>query len=234
MARKLTQQVAIAVLVALACGFPLAIACGPAFPFATFISEHPDLPLDGYAAGNLGVVLPSYRPSYLAVAYRYFENRPFSPDEQSQMVSAWNARLYAYVGGPDTSSPGANAGPVFDTYAGPSGQGFGFQNIPVCLEDAFETAEKTREDRIQQFGADSPAGASWLERNRQSSATVRTGRPGRCPARQIRVCRSSSEKTATIKSPQPIFTPAISMRLRRGFWRLLEIQAHPGGRPQLW
>ncbi len=160
MAQRLTIRLALALLALSACTFPLAIACGPAFPTATFISGHPDLPLDGYAAGNLGVVLADYSPSYLAVAYRYFENRPFDRDEQSQLVSAWNARLYAYVDGSNSSSQGANAGPVFDVYARSNGQGW--LESPNCLEDAFETAEKTREDRIRQFGAASGAVASWL------------------------------------------------------------------------
>lgn len=159
MAQRLMAKGALVLLVAFACLAPLAIACGPDFPTAAFVSDHPDLPLDDYAEGNLGIVLPSYKPSYLAVAYRYFENRPFDADEQIQLVSAWNARLYGYLGGSNTSSV-VNVGPVFDASAGGLGD---FQEIPNCLQDAFETAEKTREDRIRQLGADSPAVASWLE-----------------------------------------------------------------------
>lgn len=159
MAQRLTLQVAMGLPVAFACMLPLAIACGPVFPTAAFISEHPDLPLDGYAAGNLGVVMPTYSPSYLAVAYRYFENRPFDRDEQSQMVSAWEARLRSHADSSATSQ-GAGAGPVFDIYATPNGQGW--EEYPNCLADAFQTAERTREDRIRQLGAESAGLSSWL------------------------------------------------------------------------
>jgi hypothetical protein len=60
-----------------------AVACGPYFPEAVFVeSTHPDSPED-FAAGRLGIVQPSYSPSYLAVAYRYFSGRTLDASEQS-------------------------------------------------------------------------------------------------------------------------------------------------------
>jgi hypothetical protein len=45
--------------------------CGPFFDVAYFsYSLHPDLPLEPYAAGTLGVLQPAYARSYLYVAFR--------------------------------------------------------------------------------------------------------------------------------------------------------------------
>jgi len=142
--------VVLASLVAFVCVLPLAVACGPDFPQVTFISEPPDPPLEGYASGNLGVVVPSYDPSYLAVAYRYFVGQPFDAAERGRLVDMWNARLYAYVGGPSAASS--------VVFATPSNS---FESYPNCLADAARTADETRNDRIRQFGANSAAVASW-------------------------------------------------------------------------
>jgi len=162
MAQGLTFRAILALLAAFVCLLPLAIACGPVFPTATFVSAHPDLPLEGFAAGNLGVLLPEYSPSYLAVAYRYFENRPFSRDEQSQLVRAWDGQLYAHVDSYNAvlqaSISRRNDVPTAPVY---SVTGQGFQSFGNCLADAIETADRTRQERARQFGENSPAVASW-------------------------------------------------------------------------
>jgi hypothetical protein len=46
--------------------------CGPFVERAIFTyTVHPDLPLTGYAQGQLGILQPTYARSYLYVAYRY-------------------------------------------------------------------------------------------------------------------------------------------------------------------
>src|SRR5262245_11422051 len=58
-------------------------ACGPFFNEAFFtFSVHPDLPLDKFAAGQLGVIQAKYARSYLYVAYRYFAGTGFDTEEQ--------------------------------------------------------------------------------------------------------------------------------------------------------
>src|SRR5690349_17264777 len=69
-------------------------ACGPSFNEAIFtFTVHPDFPLDRYAAGDLGVLQPTYARSYLLVAYRYLAGVGFDTEEQKQMVSLWRHRL---------------------------------------------------------------------------------------------------------------------------------------------
>jgi hypothetical protein len=75
---------------------PTVMACGegPESAESIFIqSDRPDLPFDKYAAGELGVVQPSYSQSYLVVAYRYFSGNALDASEQSQLVALWNHYL---------------------------------------------------------------------------------------------------------------------------------------------
>ncbi|HXH49679.1 MAG TPA: hypothetical protein VNM47_10055 [Terriglobia bacterium] len=61
-------------------------ACGPFFPQIIFINTvHPDLPVGEFAAGNLGIIQPTYGTIYLYVAYRNLAGRPLSPDEQTAL-----------------------------------------------------------------------------------------------------------------------------------------------------
>src|SRR5262249_7695345 len=69
-------------------------ACGPSSNDAIFtFTVHPDFPLDRYAAGDLGVLQPTYARSYLYVAYRYLAGAGFDAEEQKEMVSLWRHRL---------------------------------------------------------------------------------------------------------------------------------------------
>src|SRR6516225_6342316 len=73
---------------------PRAGACGPYFEEAIFTRpDHPDDPLSGFAAGQLGVIQPSYARSYLVVAYRYLSGPPLTATEQQDAVALWNERL---------------------------------------------------------------------------------------------------------------------------------------------
>ncbi len=55
--------------------------------------RHPDLPLEQFAAGRLGLIKPSWATSYRYVAYRYILGLGFDPAEQKALVAMWNARL---------------------------------------------------------------------------------------------------------------------------------------------
>src|SRR5690349_24507357 len=67
------------------------MACGPEFSPPVLTQEsRPDGPPDAYAAGRLGVVLPTYVHSHLVIAYRYLSGKPLSPAEQRQFVALWN------------------------------------------------------------------------------------------------------------------------------------------------
>lgn len=87
-------SIAFVLVVALILPPPPAAACGPFFPVTIFIQRnHPDLPLENFAAGSLGVLQPTYASSYLAVAYRYLSYGSFDASEQQQLVALWAHRL---------------------------------------------------------------------------------------------------------------------------------------------
>jgi len=74
----------------------LALPAGNRFtlPYGVFsYDSHPDRSLEDYAAGDLGIVLPTYARSYLYVAYRYLEGTPFTSEEQAALVDTWKVRL---------------------------------------------------------------------------------------------------------------------------------------------
>ena len=78
----------------------LAYDCGFFDDIAFFTySIHPDLPLDRYARGQLGVLEPGYARSYLYVAYRYLAGSGLTAGEQSAALALWNERLGASEGG---------------------------------------------------------------------------------------------------------------------------------------
>src|SRR5215831_20648894 len=63
--------------------------CGPTSlqPIFSFESS-PDLPFMEFAAGNIGIVKPSFGRKTLVIAYRYLNGGSFSQEEQAQLVSA--------------------------------------------------------------------------------------------------------------------------------------------------
>ncbi len=148
MARRLIQ-VCLSALAVVGLIVSVAIACGPFFPEATFIeSSHPDS-LNGFAAGRLGILQSSYSISYLVVAYRYLSGRPFDPDGQKRLLALWDKYLNPQVE--------QTASARFATTGG------GYQSYQNCLSDALETADRTRQARSQQFGAESVAFTSWSQ-----------------------------------------------------------------------
>jgi tetratricopeptide (TPR) repeat protein len=158
-----------------------AFACGPFFPITIFIqSRHPDLPLEKYAAGEIGIVQPSYSTSYLVVAYRHFSGQSFDASEQQQLVALWNHHLN---GENQTAGNKVKTGQeiwadTWDELSGlpahqraqqPKTERHGrigniddYQNFDNCLDDAFRTAARTLRDRAQRFGSESAAVQSWL------------------------------------------------------------------------
>lgn len=161
---------------------PPAFACGPFFPVTIFIQgKHPDLPLAKYAAGNLGVVQPSYARSYLVVAYRYFSGGTFTAAEQKQLVGLWAHRLDReedWVGKSESdaaskwlearSEIGAEGNPSYVKKDGRSlpnwseagSRMFEYDN---CSEDAFQTAMQTLRVRAKKFGPGSEVVRNWIE-----------------------------------------------------------------------
>jgi len=64
------------------------------FPLsATFVSQNqPDPPLTHFAAGRLGLILPSWNDTYLYAAYRYLAGPGFNAEEQKVLRGAARAQ----------------------------------------------------------------------------------------------------------------------------------------------
>src|SRR5205807_10276729 len=84
MFRKIVSRVFLcaAFVVSFFCVAPVLQSCseGPE-PFSDFFL-HPDVPLEKYAVGRLGIVQPTFSRPYLAVAYLYSAGVPLTQHDQ--------------------------------------------------------------------------------------------------------------------------------------------------------
>ncbi len=111
MRRKLFRLV-VSVLVAAAVVIPILWACAPGGPSLAFTWKvHPDLPLNGFARGNLGIIQPTYARSYLVVAYRYMTGSALTRTEQRGALELWDHRLHGGVLLPPAPKATQQAGP---------------------------------------------------------------------------------------------------------------------------
>ena len=162
-----------------------AYACGPFFPQTVFTHKlHPDFPLTDYAAGNLGVLQPTYARSYLYVAYRYLNGIGFDQNEQKALLTLWDERLKPkWVNDQEwinewlkarTTIP--NVGPAsikmpyhrWRTYSN-------YSSYENCLQDTFRSATQTLEQRKKTFGQDSTELREWVKGQDQVLANCREG-----------------------------------------------------------
>lgn len=161
---------------------PPAQACGPFFAVTVFIQRiHPDLPLEKFAAGELGIVQPSYPRSYLFAAYRYFVGKGFDPAEQQQLVTLWKKRLQIGEFTPDwltdiTKSP-KHVFPIDEwlqalqevtgeaprELSNSAESRSSYAAYQVCGDDAFRTAAATLRARAKEFGPRSEATQEWVQ-----------------------------------------------------------------------
>jgi len=146
-------------------------SCGPFFARAAFTyTVHPDFPLEKFAAGELGVLQPTYARSYLVVAYRYLTGTGFNAAEQQALVALWRARLVSTVEANAEEWPkvwlevrskvpgiaSVSSINVFRSW----GQ---FSNYLNCPEDAFKTAASTLHRLQERFGPESSAVRAWVQ-----------------------------------------------------------------------
>jgi hypothetical protein len=183
-------------LVALLSQAPLAFACGPFSLDAVFsFTVHPEYPLEKFAAGDIGVVQPSYARSYLYAAYRYFNGAHFDQTQQQALLDLWHDRLDLRWDAGDEQAiktwlsarqkvSGLAATPpkieVFRNREKPND----YESYLNCQNDAFEKAAATLEARIARFGADSAAMKQWVEGQDQVFANCSEGQhiPAELPA----------------------------------------------------
>lgn len=177
---------AIALLAVILLQAPLSLACGPFSLNAVFsFSVHPEYPLEKFAAGEIGIVQPSYARSYLFVAYRYFKGDRFNQAEQQALVDLWHERLnHRWESGEEQAVKAwlDARGKLSGVVAAPKIEVFRNREKPNeyesylnCQNDAFETAAATLEARISRFGSDSAALKQWVEAQDQVFANCSEG-----------------------------------------------------------
>jgi hypothetical protein len=145
------------------------MSCGPFFNQAIFTDSRRPASLERFAAGELGVVQPTYPRSMLFAAYRALEGKPLTKPEQEHTLALWRHRLPA-LGEPERDQaskqwldararvPGVE--PINEI--NPSLVAKNYASFLNCTDDAFFNAANTLEQRIQKFGADNPQIAAWV------------------------------------------------------------------------
>jgi hypothetical protein len=147
-------------------------ACGPFFTDAIFVfSKHPDFPLDKFAAGKLGVISESWARSYLVAAYRSLAGDPLSDAEAKAIKSLWDDRLNLTSENSSDSwvkdwnearkAAGATVAVEVQVYRNRE-KPREYESFLNCQQDAFVNATKVLNERVKQFGANSPQVQSWL------------------------------------------------------------------------
>jgi len=151
---------------------------------------HPDIPFDEFAAGRLGIIQPTWRRSYLYVAYGYMAGSGFDAGEQKALVSMWNEALGVQLpsmvsqwvsagNGVDNRTaiklgeasaawiaarngiPGVEKIDTIDVYRSASnGAIFSYAN---CYDSALQTAAQTLYTMIGKFALGSSQVKQWVD-----------------------------------------------------------------------
>ena len=167
--------VAAAVLLAILLTPANILSCGPFFEEPMFTwTDGPDRPLELFAKGRLGIVLPQYETQYLVVAYRYLAGPKLSPAEEQALIEAWKPKVLA-AGEPSpeeipvteweearSAALGLRGGAKLDIGRFKWAAN-GWQMYPSCGDDAFVTAASTVNNLSKEFGVGSPAVRDWVD-----------------------------------------------------------------------
>lgn len=187
MRRNLCRStIVIALLLVVLLQAPPSSACGPFALEAIFsFSVHPEYPLEKYAAGDIGIVPPTYARSYLFVAYRHLNGDGFDQAEREALMELWHDRLDLRWNAGDEQAvktwldarqkiagvPEAPKIEVFRNREKPNE----YESYLNCQNDSFETAAGTLDARISRFGADNAALKDWVAAQDQVFANCSEG-----------------------------------------------------------
>jgi TolA-binding protein len=169
-------------------------ACGPSFLRAVFIfKSHPDVPLERFARGEIGVLQPTYARSYLVAAYRHLSGTGFNAREQQALVNFWRERASLDWVDEDEKGSGVQAwlqarSQVLIGEPAPKISVYRTREKPNewdyylnCQPDAFANATATLNARVNKYGAASPFVKDWVRAQDEVFANCEEGR--RVPAR---------------------------------------------------
>ena len=169
-----------------------ASGCGPFTLRQVFTYEkHPDFPLAKFAAGELGIMQPTYARSYLFVAYRYFAGVPLDTAEQKAVTAVWDERL-----GNGEETPGEDwlktwldvrakvtnaTKPEISVFRSIEKKDL-YLNYLNCSADSFKNAAATLNRLIEKYGAASPEAKDWVATQDQVFANCDKGSSLPAPA----------------------------------------------------
>jgi len=139
-------------------------SCGPFLPQAIFTDAIAPDHEQAFFAGQFGILRPTYSRRYLAMAYRILNGEALDASQRAAVADLERYRV-SDVDGQVTQWLAArkqvkNAAAI-DTLDIYRRTNF-FTSITICGADAFATARKTLETRINDAGADSPEVQDWL------------------------------------------------------------------------
>ena len=168
-----TRLRAIGTAVLWLCTAAPATASGPFEPVLIFTPiDRPDAPLQRFLQGELGVLRPTYAPTFLFAAYRQLSGLGFDPAAQAQILALWNEKLgqgdanetaaAAQLGAWNAARAGAaesSDAPRIGLYRDDPIRPVSYLN---CAPDAFRSAARTLAARIETFGRESAAVRAWL------------------------------------------------------------------------
>jgi len=150
-------------------------SCGPFFEEPVFTrTDYPDEPLELFAKGRLGIVLPEYERQYLVVAYRYLAGPPLSRAEMAALEKAWGFTPEPAGPGSKEEDPTLKWQQARAAALGPKGAMSpeivpwkqvpnGWESYANCGADAFLTAAQTAATLVKTFGAGSEAVRDWVQ-----------------------------------------------------------------------
>lgn len=150
------------------------IPCGPSYITPVFdIRKSPEIPFENFAAGQIGVVRPTFSRAVLFAAYRYLNGGGFTSEEQKALVEVWRADFNnrdfrddsvdeAVKEWIETRKSVVDKDEKFpDIYIAREYGGYDF--FPNCTKNAFETAFETLSDRINLYGTADLAVKDWVK-----------------------------------------------------------------------
>lgn len=182
--------VTLACLAGLATGAVWLRACfGPDTSVVFTWERHPDLPMERFAAGRIGILQPFYARSYLVVAYRELMDRPLSAMEREEAVDLWDRRLNGNPNYLATPVPEAEADDAYPASTWLKARAEFMHGPPPVIHrenrdwerqnwmdniqgGAFRTALRTLAERSKRWGRKDPRLRLWIQAQDQVFAST--------------------------------------------------------------
>ncbi len=149
-------------------------ACSESASWSTIATlRQPDIPLEKFAAGQMGLLRATFARTYLVVAYRHLVGLPLDGVEQQGAMEVWKGTLRN--GQPFSSAIqrwvshradalGISITHPWFTEGNVTPHGEQYWIAPNCLDGAFESAIATLTARQTIYGAGSPSLLAWIKR----------------------------------------------------------------------